>query len=556
MIRITLILCLLNFPALIVYPACSASTTAEWQWSVPVPETNGCAYLWIPPSCKQVRGLIVTDANMLEQAATEDPIIRKAAAKANLGIVYFRPKTFMWFKYLEGAGEILERTLTDLARESGYSEIELAPLMPLGHSASTPFASYVAYWKPERTIAAIILKGAIFPAPDFDKDADAREVPAFAIVGEYYEWPMGDKSRLARWSRDRDEAQKRRSQEHRELMTFFTDVSRGHFDWTEDLAHITALYIKKAAKYRLPEKALPDGPVTLNKIDPQSGWLFDSDTVLAEHVPPAPYAKYAGDRAKAFWAFDQEMAKAIDRYGADQKTKAHQMVTFTQAGKAVDGAAIGYADLRYQPDVNDAMTIRFTGAYLDETPSSLSNQPALSGHSSAPLHFLCLGGPVVQTGPDTFRLRFNRFYPSAPTVLQPLVTSPGDKKYRMAFQPGKMDLPANREGTTQTLEFEKIPNQELGEKSIALRARSSAGLPVEFFVKVGPAEVEGNRLAFTKIPPRSKFPIKVTVAAWQYGRFREPKINTAPNIEQTFLIVHPQGSRRDRIPPSGSPASR
>jgi len=37
--------------------------------------------------------------------------------------------------------------------------------------------------------------------------------------------------------------------------------------------------------------------------------------------------------------------------------------------------------------------------------------------------------------------------------------------------------------------------------------------------------------------PRAKFPVKVTVVAWQYGRVLEPKLKTAEPVEQTFSIV-------------------
>src|SRR5258708_5138820 len=69
---------------------------AEWQWMVPtqlMDKRPGVAYLWIPPSCKRVRGLILADSNMLERIATENVVIRQAAEKAGLGIVYFAPKT-------------------------------------------------------------------------------------------------------------------------------------------------------------------------------------------------------------------------------------------------------------------------------------------------------------------------------------------------------------------------------------------------------------------------------------------------------------------------------
>src|SRR5690242_15619905 len=114
-----------------------SAAAAEWQWNVTtelLDKSPGQAYLWIPPSCKRVRGLIVTDSNMLERITLENPVVRQAAEKAGLGIVLFTPKTFYYFKYKEGADKILLKGLKDLAAVSGYQEVEHAPLISLGNS--------------------------------------------------------------------------------------------------------------------------------------------------------------------------------------------------------------------------------------------------------------------------------------------------------------------------------------------------------------------------------------------------------------------------------------
>ena len=71
--------------ALIAVPAFAA----VYQYSVPVgPRT---AYLWIPPQCTRVRGIIMSLANLLERDWLEDPIIRQAAADEGLGIIWVGP---------------------------------------------------------------------------------------------------------------------------------------------------------------------------------------------------------------------------------------------------------------------------------------------------------------------------------------------------------------------------------------------------------------------------------------------------------------------------------
>jgi hypothetical protein len=61
-------------------------------------------------------------------------------------------------------------------------------------------------------------------------------------------------------------------------------------------------------------------------------------------------------------------------------------------------------------------------------------------------------------------------------------------------------------------------------------------MAVYYYVQQGPAEIKGDQLIFTGIPPKSKFPIQVTVVAWQYGRNIEPKVKTAEPVFQSFVI--------------------
>ncbi len=89
----------------------------------------------------------------------------------------------------------------------------------------------------------------------------------------------------------------------------------------------------------------------------------------------------------------------------------------------------------------------------------------------------------------------------------------------------------------QTISFDDIPDQQTGAGRIPLRATSDAGLPVRFCVIRDPATVEGDKLRITKLPPRAKFPVRVTVIAYQWGRSVEPRVQSAGPTEQTFRIT-------------------
>ena len=79
-------------------PAWTPPARSVYQWSVPVippmpayaatADPDRKAYLWIPPGCTLVRGLVTGLQNMLERPLFEDPVFRQACTDANLGIVW------------------------------------------------------------------------------------------------------------------------------------------------------------------------------------------------------------------------------------------------------------------------------------------------------------------------------------------------------------------------------------------------------------------------------------------------------------------------------------
>ncbi len=116
----------------------------------------------------------------------------------------------------------------------------------------------------------------------------------------------------------------------------------------------------------------------------------------------------------------------------------------------------------------------------------------------------------------------------------PLAGNDGDKHYKSTVQELSFRIPyRNTEGKRQYILFPGLDDVKKGTETISLQATSDCGLPVYYYVKEGPAEIEGNKLVFTRIPPRSKFPLKVTVVAWQYGLAGE--VQTAEPVERSFF---------------------
>jgi hypothetical protein len=172
---------------------------------------------------------------------------------------------------------------------------------------------------------------------------------------------------------------------------------------------------------------------------------------------------------------------------------------------------------------------------LDLIPSNFvigAGEKLAKTKSEPTLEWLC--GQFKPIGNNQFRVSLDRMYPNMTSYLGVHIN--GNDTIRTVFQPGGLTIPKNNIGQVQNITFEKIKDVTIGTKSVPLVASSDAGLEVNFYVVSGPAIVENDKLIFTKIPPKSKFPIEVTVAAWQWGRAAEPAIKMAEIVKQDFSI--------------------
>ena len=295
------------------------------------------------------------------------------------------------------------------------------------------------------------------------------------------------------------------------------------------------MFIHKACKYRLPEKFPVNGPVKLRPITPESGWLTDTGGVDPDSFPPAPYNRYRGDKSRAYWFFDKEMALAAVKFCGDRKKRQKQMLTFIQDGEPLPVAKQGFAPLKFEPDT-DGLSFSLEGGFLSQIPEELTGAGTPLGHAPGLIKFSVIKGPAVQTGPNTFRIQFDRAGTGGDLWIQE--EHPGNSEFRHAVQPGKMVIPARlSNGDAQKITFPEIGNVALGTRSIQLKAISSSNLPVGYYVVSGPAVVDGNTLQFTEIPVRSRLPIKVIIVAYQWGRTIEPLWQSAEPVERTFYII-------------------
>lgn len=530
------------------------SMAAEWQWSVQMPgivsnetDNHPQAFLWIPSECAQVRAVMVAMHNMTEETLFENPLFRARMSEAGIALIWITPGWEQPWDVRTGCQMAFDKMMEDLADVSGYEELKYAPVVPFGHSAMATFPWNFAAWNPERTLAIVSFHG---DAPRTNLTGYGREnlewgrtrnidgIPGLMIEGEY-EW----------WEARVNPALAFRMMYPESCISFLCDAGRGHFDMADRTAAYIALFLKKALETRLPETSDLDKPVSLKKLNPQDGWLAErwrrgdgakgenreASTVRPpERVKPAPYKQYKGDVHDAFWYFDKEMAELTEAIYRQETDKKPQYLGFEQAGQllAYNEESHVRTTARFLPEA-DGLTFRLKAVYMNSDYTEESD-----AHASVPPVITRICGPVRKVNDTTFTVRFyrmgmhNRRRTGDITLL---ASSDGDHRYKSAVRELSFRIPhRNTEGRRQCILFPGLPDVASGTEALPLNATSDCGLPVYYYVKEGPAETDGTKLVFTKIPPRSKFPIKVTVVAWQYGL--AGKVRTAEPVERTFFI--------------------
>lgn len=515
--------------------AAVSETNSVFQFVVTRPDC--VAFLWVPPTCAFVRGLVVVKWNYLDEDLIQDTEIRRVCAQENLGLVclvHTTPemhKRLSEFNLADGAADVLTRALSELAIVSGYTEISEAPLLPIGHSYAGGFAWGVPCWNKARVFGTVALKtGADWKVLD---NGNMDNVPALNMVGEFYEWTSGPACEQA--EKDRAACLARRNNT-RFLVSHAVEWGGGHFEWSTDCAKLIAMFIAKAAHYRLPVAVAKAGPSKLKDLDPETGWLMRPRIEEA----PVPARDYRGDKRLAFWYFDEEFAQACRQFAQGRMSKKPQQVSFFLNGKpAPFSGTTGANDLNAMLPLADGRTYKLSAGFLDTMPPQRPGAGMTLSHATGSVAVHCDTGPFLQTGSDTFRVQFSRI--SHYSLITGFHAShPGSAEHRYSVMPGLTTFKNNTEGLPQKITFDALPDVRTDVREIRLNAVSDAGTTVEFFVLAGPAELhDGNVLRFTEIPPRTKFPVKVTVVAWQHGRSTEPKIQTAERIEQTFCLLKP-----------------
>lgn len=532
----------------------SLACAAEWQWSAHIQQIVSVetgrhpeAFLWIPPDCSHVNAVVVGQHNMCEETLFENVKFRERMQACGIAVVWITPILDFEWDVTTGCNDALLQALESLAEISGYDEIADAPIVPVGHSAMATFPWNFAAWNPERTLAIISYHG---DAPrtnltgygganlEWGRTRNIDGIPGLMVEGEY-EW----------WEARVNPALAFRMMYPESCISFLCDTERGHFDVADRTADYIGMFIQKALKYRLTGTETQS--FRLKRLDPEDGWLAErwrtgSDEPQGEvrrarlarqprRVRPAPFKEYRGDLHDAFWYFDEEMAMLTEEIYSQPHDMLPQYLGFEQNGQPIkyDMASHVTCSLPFKPE-DDGITFHLKAIYTDSLHMSATDNHC---DKTPVIERIC--GPVAKVNDTTFRLAFyrmgtdNRKRTGSITLV---ASSDGDARYKGTVQELNMTVPYPlTAGRRQSILFPSLPDIQVGTECMKLNAVSDCGLNVSYYIKEGPAEISGDTIIFTDIPPRSRFPLKVTVVAWQYGI--QGKVQTAAPVERSFYIT-------------------
>ena len=489
------------------------------------------AYLWIPEGCQKLRGLLIFAQNVPEGLIAGHSAIRKACADNDLGIVY--TSTGFWHGKMESFGDTalkqpgdtqcLQDMLGELAAKSGYDEVATVPWLPIGESMSLLMVKGLVTEKPERCIAGIFACDAAYHAE--------RTVPILGLQGTGGEWTQTKSDIRAAW-RNTGNFQRvceLRKESPNWPVSLMVDPCGGHFTCSETMLRYMANYIDRVAKARLSD----DGSANLKPVDTSKGFLA-SLPLAGKTATPIEPALGATDTARP-WFFDRadaEQAQAIAKVNWDAATQLpivlagdHAVVHPWAANSVTTVEVKTSGEFSLKPILLDGIPNEFVaaGQALAKSPKT----PAIEWVS----------GVVAPLGDNRFCVELDRNYKDRiATAVCLAVVAEGTSEIRKSVQPLLINIAENIGGVAQTIDFKKLGDMPVGTQSLPLEAKANSGLPVKFYIEAGPAIVENNRLVFTKLPPKTKFPIEVIVVAWQWGTCEPPLVNKAI-ARQTFWIV-------------------
>ena len=516
-----------------VFQFMQAGTCTAWSDGQP---TKATSYLWIPEACTRLRGLVIMCANVPEHRLVGHEKIRKACTDNDLGIVWSTP-SFMNFKRTEPGKPkmseehgtsvaFLQQQLDGLAKISGYAEVATVPWLPMGESGHLIMVDALMETRPDHCIAGIFIKNSHLPPKN-------RQTPTLVVYGTAQEWGQDKSDIRSQWNnvgKTYDGILNQRKNNPDWPFSYLIDGESGHFDCSERLTAYFARYIDLVAKARLST----DGSPTLKPIAITSG--FVADLPVPGHAGKPVQAATA--KSPLPWFFSEDQAKEAQAIASINWQAETQLPQFLDAQhQPLPHDFNGITAIKSVAFEADGLTFTVRTSLAETIPTDFLNpgEKLAQGPGTPTIEWLC--GPLEPLGGNRFRIALDRVWlGGGGTYLG--ARQAGTPTIRGILEPTGVDLRSlrNAKGKAQKITFDPIPDPDSGATTVNLTASADSGLPVSFFVVAGPAIIDGGKAVLTSIPPRTKRPVEVTIAAWQWGRADEPQVRMAEIVRQTFRV--------------------
>lgn len=357
--------------------------------------------LRLPGHSDSVKALLYCHQNMTEEVLFRSPLFTNLMDSLGMAMVFVQSGSQNWDPATD-CQERFDSIITDLASNSGHSEIATARVIPFGHSAQATFPWNFAAWNPDRTLCIISFHG---DAPrtnltgygraniEWGRTRNIDGIPGLMIEGEYEWWDARVRPALAF-----------RMMYPESLISFLCDAGKGHFDLSEETQLYIAKFIEKALANPRPESGVY-----------YSRWMEDGSETTDPH--------------EQFWYQDQEMVDMTrKRYEASLGKKMQYV------GAKVNGNRVAYDTTKHIKMSVAVDGDRFTvePLFLDEKRVALSQN-----HADVKPRVTLISGPAIQTDEYTFIVDRD-YFGKDPRRLWSGVTvcieADGDRQYKSAVQ--------------------------------------------------------------------------------------------------------------------------
>ena len=491
---------------------------------------------------------------------------------------------------------VYDQYLQRLAGLSGHPELVAAPIVPMAHSAYCAFPFAAAMRDPSHCLAALPIKAGL---PDLyaffgpggkafkpDPSLCLRNVPILFINSASQEtvswsaYPHDIGGPIYQMYRhDHDDNPGVVYEPRNDMIGIDWDMAPGHFDMLPRDFQFAADWLAAVAQARLPQKA--GDP--LKNLTLRDGWLINpvvpvAGDLPADFPPPAPYLQYKGPRSKAAWYPNEALAHAEFELIRDEPRKKIEMFTFLDpAGKPISLEESSMAELpNAQLLLRDQglltlTSYHFTAPFMvwseskrdheahPEKPYVLENK-LFPGQttlpvSGIPLQYDPCACPLVLVNAEAFKdargvpetsftLRWtrNRMTPDASLGFFAIrAYDEGNAQFAAsgrtcAIKSSMQDF--EKTAASQTVDFPKVPDAHANSHGVELKATSSSGLPVDYFVLKGPGIIRNGAFIPMDVPAGVRQPMEVTVGAYQVGLFKEPGgFRPSATVYQTFQLL-------------------